>query len=385
MSFGLYVHWPWCESKCPYCDFNSHVGGAVDASRWSAAFSHEIRRMAALAPNEVLETIFIGGGTPSLMPPEVVASVIDTARVAWRCHNALEITMEANPGSVEAGRFRTYRDAGVNRVSLGIQALDDAHLRLLGRMHSRAEALAAIATAQATFDRVNIDLMYGRQHQSETEWRDELRLALSLGTEHLSLYQLTIEDGTVFGRRHAAGQLSGLPDEDRSVALFEITQDLTSGAGRPAYEVSNHAAPGAECRHNLIYWRSGRWAAVGPGAHGRLGLGADRRATEAIRDPAGWMQAIDQTGSGDLLHAAIDHAEAAEELLLMGLRLTEGVPLDRLREAGLDLARWPARDRLVEAGFLLQDSHLRTTPRGRLLLNALLQDLCADLPLLGVA
>lgn len=379
MSFGVYVHWPWCESKCPYCDFNSHVGGAVDPDRWAAAFRHEIRRVAENVPDEVVETVFIGGGTPSLMPPAVVDAVIDGICRTWRTGNDIEITMEANPSSVEVERFRAYRAAGVNRVSLGIQALDDRHLRLLGRKHSRAEAITAIDVASRVFDRVNLDLMYGRQHQEEADWQAELAEALSFGTEHLSLYQLTIEDGTVFGRRHAAGQLPGLPGEDRSVALYDITQALTADAGLSAYEVSNHARPGSECRHNLIYWRSGFWAGIGPGAHGRLPEGPRRVATETHRDPAAWLLAVEAGTGGDLPPTTLTQSDIAEEILLMGLRLEEGIPLQRLQEIGIDTENWPSRDQLIEGGLLVQDATLRTTARGRLLLNSVLQALCSEI------
>jgi putative oxygen-independent coproporphyrinogen III oxidase len=381
MSFGLYIHWPWCEAKCPYCDFNSHVDNRVDQRRWSAALQGEIRRMAALCPDEILETIFIGGGTPSLMSPDVVGDAILAARSSWRTGNDIEITMEANPGSVEAGRFRAYREAGVNRVSLGVQALNDTHLKLLGRKHSAEDAINAISIAASTFDRVNLDLIYGRQYQTELDWQTELRRALSFGTEHLSLYQLTIEDGTMFGRRHAEGRLPGLPDEDRALALYTITEELTNAAGLAAYEVSNHARTGSECRHNLVYWRSGRWAAIGPGAHGRLGQGSARVATEAIRDPALWLASVEQDGNGNLPDEPLDHKAVVEELLLMGLRLTEGVSLERIRQEGVMLEGWPSLDELVETGFLVLDSHLSATAKGRVLLNPLIGKLCSDLPL----
>lgn len=290
--------------------------------------------------------------------------------------------MEANPGSVEAARFQAYREAGVNRVSLGIQALDDVQLKLLGRKHSTADAINAIEIALSTFNRVNLDLIYGRQYQSEQDWEAELRQALSFGTSHLSLYQLTVEDGTVFGRRHAEGRLPGLPDDERALRLFTITEELTRSEGLVAYEVSNHARPGAECKHNLIYWRSGRWAAIGPGAHGRLGTGVNRVATEAIRDPAGWMKSVELNGSGNLPDEPLDHVAVAEELLLMGLRLTEGLPVERLRDEGVALERWPSLDDLIETGFLEIGSHLRASPKGRVLLNAVIRKLCSDLPLM---
>lgn len=379
MSFGVYVHWPWCESKCPYCDFNSHVGGSVDPDRWAAAFREEIRRAAQRVPDEVVETVFFGGGTPSLMPPSLVEAVLDGIGRAWRFSNAPEITMEANPGSVEVDRFRAYRSAGVNRVSLGVQALDDTHLRLLGRKHTRQDAVTAISVANRVFERVSLDLMYGRQHQDEAHWQQELAEALAFGTEHLSLYQLTVEDGTVFARRQAAGQLPGLPEEARAIALYDITQELTAGAGLDAYEVSNHARNGAECRHNLIYWRSGSWAGIGPGAHGRLQISGRRLATEAQRDPAAWLCAVENRGSGELPETTLSNTDVAEECLLMGLRLTEGVPLQRLRELGVDTDHWPSRDQLIADGLLLQDEKLKATAKGRLLLNAVLQALCSEM------
>lgn len=380
MSFGLYVHWPYCESKCPYCDFNSHVADRINPERWVEAYRQEIIRIAESTPDAVLTTIFFGGGTPSLMKPEVVAAVIDTARIAWRCSNDIEISMEANPGSVDIARFKAYRAAGVNRVSLGIQALDDGDLRRLGRMHSQQDALRAVEVAQAVFSRVSFDLMYGRQHQTVNDWRSELDLALKLGTGHLSLYQLTIEDGTVFGRRHALGQLPGLPGEDLSVDFFHATQELCDAVGMPAYEVSNHARPGEHCRHNLIYWTAGTYAAIGPGAHGRLGTGLERRATEAIRDPSAWLAAVERKGSGDQEVAGLSRSEQVSEALLMGLRLTDGVPLERLRDLGAQTDSWRSRGRLVDAGLLQPEPGvLRTTLQGRLLLNAVLGELSSDL------
>jgi len=380
MPFGLYVHWPYCGSKCPYCDFNSHVADRINPDRWAAAYRHEIARIAESTPDEVLTTIFFGGGTPSLMKPDVVAAVIDAARAAWRCSNDIEISMEANPGSVEVARFKAYRAAGVNRVSLGVQALHDRDLRRLGRMHSQQDALRAVEVAEAIFSRVNIDLMYGRQHQTVTDWRSELDFALKLGTGHLSLYQLTIEDGTVFGRRHALGQLPGLPGEDLSVDFFYVTQELCDAAGMPAYEVSNHARPSEHCRHNLIYWTAGTYAAIGPGAHGRLGIGPERRATEAIRDPSAWLASVERKGNGDQEVSGLSRSEQVSEALLMGLRLTDGVPLERLRDLGAQTESWHSRRRLVDAGLLQPDpAALRTTLQGRLLLNAVLGELSSDL------
>lgn len=381
MAFGLYLHWPYCESKCPYCDFNSHVADKIDHERWISAYRAEIARVAAEHPDEILQTIFFGGGTPSLMKPEVVEAVIDAATTTWRTANQVEISMEANPGSVEADRFKSYRAAGVNRVSLGIQSLDDQHLRLLGRKHDSQDALRAIQIAQNTFDRVNIDFIYARQNQTLEDWRSELSRALSLGTTHMSLYQLTIEDGTVFGRRHEAGQLRGLPDEDRSVDMFHMTQEMTTAAGLLAYEVSNHARPGDECQHNMIYWSGGRYAGIGPGAHGRVGIGQNRIATEAIRSPALWLEAVEKRGSGELPNTALDHESQTEEMILMGLRLSTGITLSRLKDAGLQIDRWASMHEMIETGHLKIENHaLKATAEGRLLLNMVISRLVMDLP-----
>ncbi|MEL7460439.1 MAG: radical SAM family heme chaperone HemW, partial [Pseudomonadota bacterium] len=280
-GFGLYVHWPFCQSKCPYCDFNSHVVDRVDQTAWADALVADVRRIGAELGPRPLSSIFFGGGTPSLMPPATVAAVIDAATDVFSPSNALEITLEANPSSVEAERFKGYRTAGVNRVSLGVQALNDPDLRALGRLHSVAEARAAIDLAKSTFARVSFDLIYARQHQSLSDWDTELTEAVNFGTDHLSLYQLTVEPGTAFGARHARGGLGGLPGEDLSADMYALTQSVCDAAGMPAYEISNHARPGAECIHNKIYWQSGDYAGVGPGAHGRLTLNGARFATEA--------------------------------------------------------------------------------------------------------
>ena len=377
-GFGLYVHWPFCQAKCPYCDFNSHVAGAVDQTRWLAAYRAEIARIAAETPGRVLGSIFFGGGTPSLMDPETVAGVIEAAREAWTPANGQEITLEANPSSVEAGRFRAYRDAGVNRVSVGVQALDDEALRALGRLHDAAEARRAVALAAEIFPRASADLIYARQHQSPGEWRRELGEALGMGLSHLSLYQLTIEDGTVFGRRHAAGALAGLPDEDRAVALWEITQDMTTAAGLAAYEVSNHAEAGAEGRHNLVYWRGGDYAGIGPGAHGRLTLGGRRWTTEALRAPGAWLAAVERDGRGETGRTTLGPEEIALERLLMGLRLAEGVDLERLGRL-IDVNALNLED-YVETGQLEAEGRfVRATPAGRIVLNAVLRGLAERL------
>jgi putative oxygen-independent coproporphyrinogen III oxidase len=372
-EFALYVHWPWCQAKCPYCDFNSHVPGRVDHDAWAEALVAEIARAGAETGPRVLRSIFFGGGTPSLMEPETVRAVIDAARLAWMPANDLEVTLEANPTSVEAGRFRGYRDAGVNRVSLGVQALNDRDLHALGRRHSAEEARRAFALARDAFERVSLDLIYARQGQTPEAWEAELREALAMSAGHLSLYQLTIEPGTAFGRRFEAGSLRDLPDEDRAADLWDVTQRLTAEAGLPAYEVSNHAEEGAESRHNLVYWRGGDWVGVGPGAHGRLTLGGTRYATEAHRDPMAWLRAA-RAGSGESARAALTDEEAAEERLLMGLRLREGVRRDGLR--ALDYADRAAE--LEELGLLtITPERLTATEAGRPVLDAVLRRLLA--------
>lgn len=378
-GFALYVHWPFCQAKCPYCDFNSHVAGRIDQAAWAAAYEAEIARAAAETPGRRLDSIFFGGGTPSLMAPEVVETVLAAARSAWGFANGIEITMEANPTSAEAARFRAYRAAGVERLSLGVQALDDRDLRALGRLHSAEEAVAAYRLARDIFARTSLDLIYARQDQTEAAWEAELTRALALvageGGGHLSLYQLTIEEGTAFGERLRAGRLRGLPSEDRAAALWEVTQRLTEAAGLPGYEISNHAVPGQESRHNLIYWRGGDWVGIGPGAHGRLTLGGIRWATEAERAPAAWLARVTRTGSGESRREALSPCEAAEEWLLMGLRLAEGVEEARLA-ALTDLPERAAE--LVEMGLLTRgDGRLRATAAGRPLLDALLRRLLA--------
>lgn len=374
-GFGLYLHWPFCQSKCPYCDFNSHVAAQIDQNAWRDAYLAELDRAAAEAPNRILRSVFFGGGTPSLMNPDVVAAILERIRQLWPMVNRPEITLEANPGSVEAGRFSAYRQAGVNRVSMGIQSLRDEHLRKLGRLHSVAEARRAFDIARTTFDRVSFDLIYARQDQSLADWRAELAEALSMAVDHLSLYQLTIEDGTAFGDRAARGLLRGLPDEDLAADMWDVTQDMCGASGRPAYETSNHAAAGAESQHNLVYWRSGDWVGIGPGAHGRLTLNGTRWATETERNPARWLSAVQSVGSGEKPRHLVPPAEWATEYLLMGLRLAEGVDLrrhDRLSPAPFDRARV---SNLVDLGLVRLDSdQLVVTEKGRPLLNAILRD-----------
>lgn len=371
VDFGIYVHWPFCQSKCPYCDFNSHVATKIDQSQWLAAYQSELARHASETKGRTVRTVFFGGGTPSLMDPETVDGVLAAIRSHWTIANDWEVTLEANPTSVEAGRFRAYRQAGVNRISMGLQSLNDAHLKALGRLHTVAEAKAAFTIARETFDRVSFDLIYARQDQSLDDWRAELTEALSLAADHLSLYQLTIEDGTAFGDRFARGLLKGLPSEDTQADIFDLTTELTTKAGLPAYEVSNHARPGAECQHNLIYWRSGDWLGVGPGAHGRLSLPEGRFATVTHRAPGAWLKAVNE-GSGELPREALSQSEQAEECLLMGLRLAEGVSLTRLAKLGLVVDQDEIAN-LEDLGLLVHEGDLiRATPQGRAVLNGVI-------------
>lgn len=378
-GFGLYLHWPFCQSKCPYCDFNSHVAAHIDQTRWLRAFELEIDRIGALTQGRILNTVFFGGGTPSLMEAATVQGILDRIRATWTLANDVEITLEANPGSVEAARFEGYAKAGVNRVSLGIQSLDPEDLRRLGRMHTVEEAAAAITIAQSTFDRVSIDLIYARQNQTLPAWRDELHRALDFGTSHLSLYQLTIEDGTVFGQMHAKNLLKGLPHEDLSADMFELTQEITRAAGLPAYEVSNHARPGDESRHNLIYWRMGDYAGIGPGAHSRLTLDSIRFATEAERQPTPWLnRTLSIPGSAET-RDRLAAEERASEYLMFALRLREGASLSRFASlAGQPLSE-TALAEVESLGLLTRDGDtVRTTDQGVMMLNGILRALLAD-------
>lgn len=374
-GFGLYVHWPFCAAKCPYCDFNSHVTGAVDHTRWRKALLRDMEYWAARTGPRVLTSIFFGGGTPSLMDPDTVGAIVARAGTLWTPANDLEVTLEANPTSAEAGRFAGYVDGGVTRFSVGLQALNDQDLNKLGRRHTAAEGRAAFEMARHLVDRVSCDLIYARQDQDDAAWDRELREALSFTDGHLALYQLTIEDGTAFGRRHATGGLSGLPDEDRSVSLWDITQARCADAGLVRYETSNHARPGQGARHNQIYWRGGDWVGIGPGAHGRLTLGANRHATEAARLPTAWLDRAERTGTGTVSDVRLPRVEVAEEYLLMSLRTAEGLDLDRYARLGgaFDAA---GLSEMIHIGHVQQrDGHLVATESGILLLNAVLVNL----------
>ena len=375
-GFGLYLHWPFCQSKCPYCDFNSHVAAQIDQSAWQAAYLAEIDRVAAETPGRVLNTVFFGGGTPSLMDPALVGALIDRIRTRWPIANDLEITLEANPGSVEAARFRDFAGAGVNRVSMGVQALNDADLARLGRLHSVADARRAFDIARSTFQRVSFDLIYARQHQTLADWEAELHQALSMAVDHLSLYQLTIEPGTAFGARHAKGGLKGLPDDDSAADMYLLTQDICAAHGMPAYEVSNHARDGAQSRHNLIYWRYGDYAGIGPGAHGRLTLNGQRYATQTPLAPQAWLTQVSRTGSGEAPRERIPQDEQAVEFLMMGLRLRDGVDMGRYEKLSGGVLPPNQIAMLQDQGLVVQDGDtLRATDAGRAVLNGILRAL----------
>lgn len=375
-GFGLYLHWPFCQSKCPYCDFNSHVVDILDHTDWQSAYLSEIDRYGEETRGRTLQTIYFGGGTPSLMKPEVVGAIIERVRRTWTTVNDLEVTLEANPGSVEAGRFRAFRDAGVSRVSLGVQALNDADLKLLGRVHTSKEALRALDVAMSTFDRVSFDLIYSRQNQSIEDWRKELTRALELAGDHLSLYQLTVEDGTVFAKRAAMGLLRGLPDEEQSASMYELTQELCDAAGLPAYEVSNHARSGAESRHNQIYWRGGDYVGIGPGAHGRLSDNAGRYSTETALAPQKWLSDVMTGGNGERVRQTLSADDMALEYLLMSLRTNDGLNLARFNAMAGRPLNAGAIAQLADHALVAQsDGHLSVTRKGRLVLNAIIQEL----------
>jgi putative oxygen-independent coproporphyrinogen III oxidase len=381
-GFGIYVHWPFCTWKCPYCDFNSHVRESIDQERWRRALicdlEHGLDRTPA-SKDRTITSVFFGGGTPSLMNPELVAGVLGTLKDRGLISDDAEITLEANPSSADAERFEGYRECGVNRLSVGVQALDDGALRFLGRLHDVAEAMGAIDAARAVFDRVSFDLIYARQAQTPAAWREELRHVLELCPSHVSLYQLTIERGTRFHEAHARGDLV-LPSEDEAAEMYEDTVKQCADVGLIAYEVSNFAYSGEECRHNLTYWRSGDWLGVGPGAHGRIGSGEDRVALRQWRSPEKWRDAVEGTGSGLESADSLSESERVAEALMMGLRLTEGVLATRFaRIVGASLWEGVNGDRLDElvvGGFLERTSErILATPRGRIVLNTLIAEL----------
>ena len=378
-GFGVYIHWPFCAAKCPYCDFNSHVRHqAIDQERYAAALGAEMAAMRQRSGPRTVTSIFLGGGTPSLMKPETVGAVLDAVAKNWTVPDGIEITLEANPSSVEAERFRGYRSAGVNRVSLGVQALNDRDLRFLGRLHNVEQALGAIRLARETFPRLSFDLIYARPGQTIEGWTAELEQAIDLAADHLSLYQLTIEEGTAFHALHAAGKFA-IPDPDLAADLYAATQAVTAARGLPAYEISNHAVPGAESRHNLVYWRYGEYVGVGPGAHGRFIEEGRRHVTFTEKTPETWLNLVEAKGSGVTGGEILTRSEEADEFLLMGLRLVEGIDVARyealsgrpLSERRLSMLQ---EERLVEP---VGNSRLRATPAGMIVLDAVVADLAA--------
>lgn len=380
-DLALYIHWPFCLSKCPYCDFNSHVRASIDEDHWRTALLRELDSVAAEMADRTITSIFFGGGTPSLMNPTTVAALLDRVARHWTVSQNVEITLEANPTSVEQARLADIRTAGVNRVSLGVQALDDNSLKFLGRGHSAAEALTAVATAARLFDRYSFDLIYGRPGQTVDDWSTELRRALNHAGDHLSVYQLTLEEGTPFHALWRQGKLTQI-EEDAAAALYEATQDILEAAGMPAYEISNHAAVGGESRHNMTYWRYGDYAGIGPGAHGRVTLNGERIATQRLRSPDTWLGQVDEKGEGMDNRETLDPETQLSEIMLMGLRMAEGIPESRLRAVagqGFDDAFKPARlNALIESGFLTRsDEWLKTTAAGRARLNAVIAHLLA--------
>jgi putative oxygen-independent coproporphyrinogen III oxidase len=380
-GFGLYIHWPFCLAKCPYCDFNSHVREQIDAAAWHAALLRELDYWGEQTKGRALSSIFFGGGTPSLMPPDTVAALIEKAKHYWLTDEQLEVTLEANPTSVEAAKFAAFRQAGVNRVSVGIQALREADLKALGRQHDVGQAQRALELAALHFPRFSFDLIYAREGQSVAQWREELNEALQYGAQHMSLYQLTIEPGTQFATLHQRGDLK-IPDEDTGAALYELTQELCEAKGLPTYEISNHAAPGQECRHNLTYWHYGDYVGIGPGAHGRVTLGDEKLATRTHRAPEEWLKRVGEHGHGLTEQTAVPKSEQLDEFLLMGLRTRTGISRTRLRrEFGGDVDKVLRADKLPilqKHGLIeLSEISLRATAEGRVKLNALLAELAA--------
>ena len=378
-GFGLYIHWPFCRTKCPYCDFNSHVAGAIDHERWAKALIKDLDHVADELGKRPLNSIFFGGGTPSLMEPATAGALIDRALDRFAADADLEITLEANPTSVERDQLASFKAAGVNRLSLGVQSLDDQALRFLGREHSAKEALSAVETAAQLFSRFSFDLIYARPEQTLKAWSDELTRALDYANGHLSVYQLTIEQGTRFYHLHQQGALN-LPADDLQADLFNFTQSHLEAAGLPAYEISNHAAPGDSCRHNIIYWQAGDYAGIGPGAHGRLTIDGRRVATETERMPRAWLDKVEKLGHGEKPREEIDAAGQIIEMVLMGLRMTEGIAVDRIqRLSGDPLSKslnGKALSHFIDEGWLrLDNGRLSTTQDGRLRLNSILADL----------
>ena len=382
LGFGIYIHWPFCTSKCPYCDFNSHTALNIEESLWLTAYKNEIERTSKLTGPRLLQSIFIGGGTPSLMSSALVGGILDKIFQLWDMDENCEITLEANPSSVETKKFKAFKAAGVNRISMGIQSLNDNHLKRLGRLHTASEALASFEIARNIFEKTSFDLIYALQDQSIESWESELKQALSLSLEHMSLYQLTIEPGTAFGERYASGRLRGLPSDDYASDLFDTTSILCEAHGLPAYEVSNHAQRGSECRHNLNYWNYGDYAGIGPGAHGRLTLDGVRYSTETYRQPSQWLSEVSK-GCGESLANPLSDWDQGVEMVLMGMRLKKGISLQRFltlfgKPVAPDVIFNLKKDDLI----IIEGGHLRTTHKGTRVLNYVVNEILPDTTLI---
>jgi oxygen-independent coproporphyrinogen-3 oxidase len=375
-GFGVYVHWPFCQSKCPYCDFNSHVRQGVDHRAWKDALLSELRYAAKLTPDRSVKSIYFGGGTPSLMDPDTVGAIIDEVAKLWRISNNIEITLEANPTSVEAAKFESFNTAGINRVSMGVQALNDPDLKLLGRLHTATESLQAFDIATKYFNRASFDLIYSRQNQTLKSWQSELTQAIDMAVDHLSLYQLTIENGTRFGELYDRGKLTGLPNDDLAADMYQATQEICAASGLNPYEISNYARVGSESRHNLLYWRYGDYVGIGPGAHGRITIDGKKVPTEAPLLPEAWLQQAQTNGHALTTSDTISNQEQAEEYLMMSLRLSEGTNLDRFKSLSGQSLNAAKVNALVEQNLLMHnDGTIIATPAGRIILNAILNEL----------
>jgi|TARA_B100001057_G_scaffold405832_2_gene418947 oxygen-independent coproporphyrinogen-3 oxidase len=375
-GFGIYIHWPFCAAKCPYCDFNSHVRNNIDQNQWLKAYLKEIRRVSEKTGNRVLNSIFFGGGTPSLIEPFVIDNILNEIQKYWKTNKNLEVTLEANPNSVDAQNFKAYRTVGINRTSMGIQSLNEKDLKALGRTHSVREALSALEIAKQNFKAVSFDLIYARQNQKLKQWESELSLALDLGANHMSLYQLTIEQGTAFGDRYNRGLLKGLPSDDISAELYDLTSNLCEERGFTAYEVSNYAQKGFKSVHNLIYWRYGDYIGIGPGAHGRLTIDKKKYATETFLSPEEWLNKVEHQGSGESYLAELSNEQQAAEMVMMGLRLTEGIDCKRFRAlSGSSFS--DEKIAFLKSIKLLEQkkSYLNATFSGRKVLNSVLAEL----------
>lgn len=376
MSFGVYIHWPFCLAKCPYCDFNSHVHDTIDHDVWTQSYLKEIEHTAHLLPNKTVDTVFFGGGTPSLMKPQQIDAILNKIKSVWKTRPDWEVTLEANPTSVEIQKFQDFRAAGINRVSVGIQSLNEDDLRFLGRKHSVREARAALDVAGQTFDRFSFDLIYARPNQTIQRWQQELDEALKIAKTHISLYQLTIEQGTPFYTQHARGEFK-IPDQDHGADLYDVTQDVMTKHGLPAYEISNHAAEDQQSQHNLIYWRYKDYAGIGPGAHGRITFNGQKKATRTHRAPEIWLDRVSKTGHGYQPFEDVNEMQRVQECLMMGLRLSEGVPWERLhQEYGSDAKQMlniKNIQHLISENIMQDDGvTLSATTAGRRCLNAVL-------------